>query len=136
MSDGNRENTMASVQIEEIKCTIRELPLVTKLSPVRAHKSHGAGWGVSLTCSACEEYDSCGKKQEEAVQVSSVHPTEWGTIGFLIIRIGFFIIDLEHYTRCTDGFQRSNQTRIFPENRFFEVYTRFIFFDFWFPEKP
>ena len=76
MSDGNRENTTASVQIEEIKCTIRALPFVTKLSPVRAHKSHGAGWGVSLTCSACEEYDSCGKKQESPVQVSSVHPTE------------------------------------------------------------
>jgi hypothetical protein len=26
MSDGNRENTTASVQIEEIKCTIRSLP--------------------------------------------------------------------------------------------------------------
>jgi hypothetical protein len=73
---GNRENTTASVQIEEIKCTIRALPFVTKLSPVRAHKSHGSGWGVSLTCSACEEYDSCGKKQEPSVQVSSVHPTE------------------------------------------------------------
>ncbi len=43
MSDGNRENTTASVQIEEIKCAIRALPFVTKLSPVRAHKSHGAG---------------------------------------------------------------------------------------------
>jgi hypothetical protein len=65
-----------SVQIEEIKCDIRVLPFVTKLSPLRAHKGHGAGWGVSLTCSASEEYDSCGKKQEPPLQVSSVHPTE------------------------------------------------------------
>jgi hypothetical protein len=49
MSDGNREDTTTSVQIEEIKCVIRGLPFVTKLSPVRAHKSHGDGWGVSLT---------------------------------------------------------------------------------------
>jgi hypothetical protein len=49
---------------------------VTKPSPVRAHKSHGDGWGVSLTCSACEEYDRCGKKQDPPVQVPSVHPTD------------------------------------------------------------
>jgi hypothetical protein len=76
MSAGNREDNAASVQIEEIKCAITALPFVTKLSPVRAHKRHGDGWGVSLTCSTCEEYDSCGKKQEPPVQVSSVHPTE------------------------------------------------------------
>jgi hypothetical protein len=60
---------------------------VTKLSPVRAHKSHGAGWGVSLTCSACEEYDSCGKKQESTVQVSSVHPTELAYLQELLKRL-------------------------------------------------
>ena len=87
MSDGNREDTTASVQIEEIKCAIRALPFVTKLSPVRAHKSHGAGWGVSLTCSACEEYDSCGKKQEPPVQVSSVHPTELAFLQELLKRL-------------------------------------------------
>ena len=58
MSDGTREDTTVSVQIEEIKRAIRALPFVTKLSPVRAHKGHGAGWGVSLTCFACEEYDN------------------------------------------------------------------------------
>jgi hypothetical protein len=67
MSDGTREDTTASVQIEEIKCAIWALPFVTKLSPVRAHKGHGVGWGVSLRCSAWEEYDSCGKKQEPPV---------------------------------------------------------------------
>ncbi len=40
---------LTSVQIEEIKRAIRELPFVTKLSPVRTHKGHGAVWGVSLT---------------------------------------------------------------------------------------
>jgi hypothetical protein len=65
-----------SVQIEEIKRVIRVLPFVTKLSPVRVHKGHGAGWGVSLRCSASEEYASCGKKQEPPVQVSNVHPTQ------------------------------------------------------------
>ncbi len=55
MIDGTREDTTVSVQIEEIKCVIRALPFVTKLSPVRAHKGRGAGWGVSLRCSACKE---------------------------------------------------------------------------------
>ena len=87
MSEGTREDTTASVQIEEIKGAIRALPFVTKLSPVRAHKSHGGGWGVSLRCSACEEYDSCGKKQEPPVQVSSVHPTELACLQELLRRL-------------------------------------------------
>ena len=87
MSDGNRENTTASVQIEEIKCTIRALPFVTKLSPVREHNGHGDGWGVSLRCFACEEYDSCGKKQESPVQISSRHPTELACLQELLKRL-------------------------------------------------
>jgi hypothetical protein len=47
MSDGTREDTTASVQIEELKRAIRALPFVTKLSPVRAHNGHVDGWGVS-----------------------------------------------------------------------------------------
>ena len=50
-SDGTREDTEDTtmlVQIEEVKRGIRTLPFVTKLSPVRAHNGHGAGWGVSL----------------------------------------------------------------------------------------
>jgi hypothetical protein len=50
------------------------------------HKSHGDGWGVSLTCSASEEYDRRGKKQETPVQVSSVHPTELGCLHELLKR--------------------------------------------------
>jgi hypothetical protein len=76
MIDGTREDTTASVQIEEFKLAILALPFVTKLSPVRAHNDHGDGWGVSLRCSACEEYESCGKKQESPVQISTRHPTE------------------------------------------------------------
>jgi hypothetical protein len=44
MSDGNREDTTMLVQIEVVKRAIRALPFVTKLSPVRAHNGHGAGW--------------------------------------------------------------------------------------------
>jgi hypothetical protein len=63
------------------------LPFVTKLSPVRAHKGHGTGWGVSLRFSTCEEYDNCGKKQEPPVQVSSVHPTELACLQELLKRL-------------------------------------------------
>jgi hypothetical protein len=38
MSDGTSEDTTESVQIEEVKCYIRDLPFVTKLSPVRAQR--------------------------------------------------------------------------------------------------
>ncbi len=63
------------VQMEEVERAIRALPFVTKLSPVGARNSHGHGYRVSLTCPSCEEYGSCGKKQEPPVQVSSWHPT-------------------------------------------------------------
>ena len=60
---------------------------MTKLSPVRAHNGHGDGWGVSLRCSACEEYDRCGKKQESPVQISSRHPTELAYLQELLKRL-------------------------------------------------
>jgi len=63
------------VQMEEVERAIRALPFVTKLSPVGARNSHGRGYRVSLRCPSCEEYGSCGKKQEPPVQVSSRHPT-------------------------------------------------------------
>jgi hypothetical protein len=87
MSVGNREDNTESVQVEEIKCDITTLPFVTKLSPVRSHKRYGAGWGVSLTDSVCGEYDSCGKKQESPVQVSSVHPKELACLQELLKRL-------------------------------------------------
>ncbi len=87
MSDGTREDTTMLVQIEEVKRVIRAIPFVTKLSPVCTHKGHGAGWGVSVRCSDCEDYDRCGKKQEPPVQVSSVHPTELACLQDLLKRL-------------------------------------------------
>jgi hypothetical protein len=87
MIDGTREDTTILVQIEEVKRVIRTLPFVTKLSPVRGHNGHGAGWGVSLRCFSCEEYVNCGKKQEPPVQVSSRHPTELVCLQELLNRL-------------------------------------------------
>ncbi len=50
MSDGNREDTTASVQIEEIKCAIRALSFVTKLSPVRAESWCWVGGFADMLC--------------------------------------------------------------------------------------
>ena len=87
-SDGTRKDTEDTtlVQIEDLERTIRALPFVTKLSPVGAHNGHGAGWGASLRCFACQEYGSCGKKQEPPVQVSSRHPTELACLQELLKR--------------------------------------------------
>jgi hypothetical protein len=63
------------VQSEELERAIRALSFVTKLSSVGARNSHGHGYQVSLRCPSCEEYGSCGKKQDPPVQVSSRHPT-------------------------------------------------------------
>ena len=85
MSDGACEDSTGSVQMEEIKRAILALPFVTKLSPVRAHKSHGAGWGATLKCASCPS--CCGKRQEAPVQVSSVHPTELACLQELLKRL-------------------------------------------------
>ena len=63
-------------QIEEVKYDIRNLSFVTILSPVRAVKVKGQGYGVSLTCYRYRGYDNCGKNQESPVHVSGEHPTE------------------------------------------------------------
>jgi hypothetical protein len=65
-SNGTHKDTEDTtlVQIEEVERAIRALPFVTKLSPVGARNSHGHGYQVSLRCPSCEEYGSCGKKQE------------------------------------------------------------------------
>ena len=88
-SDGTRKDTEDTtlVQIEELERTIRALPFVTKLSPVGARNSHGHGYRVSLRCFACEEYGSCGKKQEPPVQVSSRNPTELACLQELLKRL-------------------------------------------------
>jgi len=81
------EDTSKLVQIEEVKCAIEKLPFVTVLSPVRAVKGKGRGYGVTLRCPSCEEYGSCGKKQEPPVHVSSVHPTEEACLQELLKRL-------------------------------------------------
>jgi hypothetical protein len=85
-SDGTRKDT-EDAQIEEVKCAIRALLFVTKLSPVGGRNSHGDGYRVTLRCSSCEEYGSCGKKQEPPIQVSSVHPTELACLQQLLKRL-------------------------------------------------
>ena len=44
------EDTSMFEQIEEVKCAIEKLPFVTVLSPVRAVKGKGRGYGVTLRC--------------------------------------------------------------------------------------
>ncbi len=73
-------------QIEEVKCAIRALPFLKKLSPRAARNSHGHGDQVSLRCSVCEEYDS-SKKQESPVEVSSRHPTELACLQEMLKRL-------------------------------------------------
>ncbi len=65
-SDGKCEDTddtTTIVQIEEAKYAIRKLLFVTVLTPVRAVSDRGPGCQVSLSCSRCQEYGSCPKKQ-------------------------------------------------------------------------
>jgi hypothetical protein len=81
------EDTSTLVQIEEVKCAIRKLSFVTVLSPVRADKDKGRGYGDTLRCSSSEEYGSCGKKQEPPVQVSSVYPTEFACLDEILNRL-------------------------------------------------
>jgi hypothetical protein len=42
------KDTTRLVEIEELKCAVRVLLFVTKLSPVDAHKDKAAGWGATL----------------------------------------------------------------------------------------
>jgi hypothetical protein len=89
-SDGTckcTDDTTTLVQIEEAKCAIRKLPFVTVLAPVRAVGDKGPGWQVSLSCSRCQEYGSCPKKQEPAVRRSSVHPPELACLQELLKRL-------------------------------------------------
>jgi len=87
--DGTRKDTEDTtlVQSEELERAIRALPFVTKLSPVGARNSHGHAYQVSLRCPSCEEYGSCGKKQEPPVQVSSRHPTLHACLQELLKRL-------------------------------------------------
>jgi hypothetical protein len=89
-SDGtceDTEDTTTLVQNEEAKCAIRKLSYVTNLSPVRAVNGMGPGWQASLSCSRCQEYGSCPKKQQPAVRLSRVHTTELAWLEELLKRL-------------------------------------------------
>ena len=89
-SDGtckDTEDTTMLVQLEEAKCDIRKMSYVTKLSPVRAVADKGRGWQVSLSCSRCQEYGSCHKKQEPTVRLSREHRTELACLQELLKRL-------------------------------------------------
>jgi hypothetical protein len=58
------------VQIQQEMSAIEELVFVTKLSFVPAHKDKVQGFRATLSCALCRWYDSCGKGQEQAVQLS------------------------------------------------------------------
>ena len=111
MSDGNREGTTVSVQMEEIKRAILALPFVTKLSPVRAHKSHGAGWGATLKCASCP--GCCGKKPAwwEKMQVddlSQIHPVILFSIAVMTVAALHYIIRYPHFlSRCRSSHKHS-----------------------------
>ncbi len=71
------EDTTTLVQIEDLKCAIRKLLYVTKVSPVRAVNGMGPGWQVSLSCSRCQEYGSCPKKEEPALLDLQARDVSW-----------------------------------------------------------
>jgi hypothetical protein len=54
---------------------IEELVFVTKLSFVPAHKDKVEGFRDTLSYALCRWYDSCGKGQEQAVQLSRERTT-------------------------------------------------------------
>jgi hypothetical protein len=78
-----------------VKRAIWVQSFVSKLSPVGGRNSHGDGYRVSLRCPACEEYGTCGKKQEPPVQVSSVHPTELACLQELLKRLQYRHVDCD-----------------------------------------
>jgi hypothetical protein len=81
------EDTTTLVQIEDLKFAIRKLLYVTKLSPVRVVNGMGPGWQVSLSCSRCQEYGRCPKKQESSVRLSCVNPTELAFLQEILKRL-------------------------------------------------
>ncbi len=48
---------------------------MTKLSFVPAHKDKAEGFRATLSCALCRWYDSCGKGQQQTVQLSREHTT-------------------------------------------------------------
>jgi hypothetical protein len=83
--------------MEEEERAIRAMPFVTTLSFVRAVKGKAEGWRVTLTCFACREYNSCGKKQEASVHISGERPTLLACLQELRKRLE------EHHGNCAQA---------------------------------
>ena len=69
------DDPILRVQMEHEMRAIEELVFVTKLSFVPAHKDKAEGFRATLSCALCRWYDSCGKGQEQAVQLSRERTT-------------------------------------------------------------
>jgi hypothetical protein len=85
--DGTGEITQDTTrlsEIEELKCAIRSLLFVTKLSRVNSDKDKAVGWGATLKCSSC--LGCCEKKQESPVQLSRDRKSEFGCLQDLLKR--------------------------------------------------
>ena len=75
-SDGvSSTQTAAGSDTAEEERAIRVMSFVTTLSFVRAVKGKTEGCRVTVTCFACRDYNSCGKKQEASVHISGERPT-------------------------------------------------------------
>jgi hypothetical protein len=96
--DGTREYTQDTtrvVEIEELKCGIRVLLFVTKLSRAYAYKDKADWWGATLKCASCP--CCCGKRQEAPVQLSSDRKTELACLQELLKRLQ------DRHVDCTEA---------------------------------
>jgi hypothetical protein len=75
------------VQMQHEMRAIEELVFVTKLSFVPAHKDKAQGFRATLSCALCRWYDSCGKGQEQAVQLSRDRKSELACLQELLKRL-------------------------------------------------
>ncbi len=101
------EDTTMFVQIEEGKCAIRNLSYVTKLSRVQTVNGTGPGWQVSLSCSRCQEYDNCPKKQDPVVLLARVAGSSCRMCSICcpksFYRSHFSYYYESRYTKCATG---------------------------------
>ncbi len=63
------------VQMQHEMCDIENLVFLTKLSFVPAHKDKEEGFRTTLSYILYRWYDSCGKGEEETVQLSRYRTT-------------------------------------------------------------
>ena len=73
------------------------------------------GYQVSLRCPSCEEYGSCGKKQEAPVQVSSRHPTELACLQELLRRLQDRHVDCAEVVAKKDAADAASAATVNPD---------------------